>query len=902
MVVAVSLDRSVNGRYYLGLVPVFLLLLGLDLRGVPYVSQVALIGIAVAALWPVIREGEHKLAQFILGMAILLPFFHSFTGLPEIRPEELLLFFYLVYLVIKQDRPVLDGVWTIGITLAGFVGSTLLSILFATLLLDTPFSFRDLFELLKPVKYFLILLLVANANFQQGRYGHFLRCFWLFSSVFVVLGLVEALNLPSLDLLLAHYAPDGFVLSRLRSIRIMGMMGNPNYTGIFLMLVMSMSFCFMVTLKRRWQGLVWQLLLFNLAAMVLFLTMSRTALLAALVSLTFLCCRLWFGRVMSKRQLGVVVLVIAVIMAAYLGVAGDKFLWRFEAGLHLETSSSFQAKLGLWRDAWEYVKLSPILGWGPAKGAMTTLVDNEYLIMTRRYGLLGLGLYLAFYLAVFLTGGRLGAKGRAVNERVFGYALQGITLGFLVFNITAGTFYSQQLMAIYLTFAGVALSLLKKDPGRVDSGQGAGGEPGEDPGEDPGREAGPAAEEKGENQLVVLSHRFPTPTEPVKGIYVKEQLRGVIEGYRESQPDWQCRIISPVPLAPRILWYKPKWRSYGQSPPRGDLMGCPVFYIRHLVLPGAQCFFLQGFTMFLSLLLCRGKWLEAGSSRHRTVLHAHTILPDGLAAALLKKWLPDLKTLCTIHGSDILIFPERNLITRWLTRWALREMDMVVCVSEHLNAGVQKLLPRNVEVIPNGVDLRKFTLSNRDRAEVEKLRSRWPGKRLLVFVGNLLPAKGVREMLEAMVGLGDRAVLLMVGRPYWRQYVEEFIGSQGLADRIVVVGEVPHEQVKLWLAAADVFLLPSYSEGMPVALLEAMALGRPVVVTPVGGVPEVAQDGWNGLLVPPRDSKALEQAIKRILDEPGLAGFLGWNARSRVSERYTWAANAKQMLQIYSHL
>ena len=102
----------------------------------------------------------------------------------------------------------------------------------------------------------------------------------------------------------------------------------------------------------------------------------------------------------------------------------------------------------------------------------------------------------------------------------------------------------------------------------------------------------------------------------------------------------------------------------------------------------------------------------------------------------------------------------------------------------------------------------------------------------------------------------------------------------GLAGRVHFLGQ--RDDIPDLLAALDIFVLPSHSEGVSLALLEAMAAGLPVIATAVGGLPEVVTDGVNGLLIPPQDPEALAQALARLLDDPALAKKLGENARQHV--------------------
>jgi glycosyltransferase involved in cell wall biosynthesis len=123
-----------------------------------------------------------------------------------------------------------------------------------------------------------------------------------------------------------------------------------------------------------------------------------------------------------------------------------------------------------------------------------------------------------------------------------------------------------------------------------------------------------------------------------------------------------------------------------------------------------------------------------------------------------------------------------------------------------------------------------------------------------------------------------------------------------VADRIRFAGKVPHDEVAWWMAAGDVFTLPSLSEGLPTVVCEAMACALPVVATAVDGTPEIVEDGRTGFLVPPRAPEALAVALARVLDDPGLAGRMAEEAHRRALERYTWAANAARMSELYRAL
>jgi glycosyltransferase involved in cell wall biosynthesis len=125
----------------------------------------------------------------------------------------------------------------------------------------------------------------------------------------------------------------------------------------------------------------------------------------------------------------------------------------------------------------------------------------------------------------------------------------------------------------------------------------------------------------------------------------------------------------------------------------------------------------------------------------------------------------------------------------------------------------------------------------------------------------------------------------------------------GLGGKVIFAGPRPHEEIPLWLNAADVLALPSFSEGLPVTVLEAMACETPVVVTPVGGVPEVVEDGKTGVLANPGDPEMLRSAISRLLSDLDIRTQMGRAGRRFVLEKeLTWEAHGQRFASLYQRM
>ncbi len=244
---------------------------------------------------------------------------------------------------------------------------------------------------------------------------------------------------------------------------------------------------------------------------------------------------------------------------------------------------------------------------------------------------------------------------------------------------------------------------------------------------------------------------------------------------------------------------------------------------------------------------------------------------------------------------------KRRLICRLLGRFT----DVSIAVSHGVRDYLLKecgLDPARVRVVHNGVDIAAIDAA-RPGPEVRRALGLPDEAPVIGLVGRLDHwGKGHRELFEAMARLKDRhpCQALIVGGGRREDEVRALAASLGLADAVHFLGQ--RQDVPDLLHAMDIFVLPSYSEGVSLALLEAMAAGLPVIATNVGGLPEVVTDGDNGLLIPPKDPEALAEALARLLDAPDFAKKLGENARRQVREHFSLDRLGREINEIYGEL
>jgi glycosyltransferase involved in cell wall biosynthesis len=278
-------------------------------------------------------------------------------------------------------------------------------------------------------------------------------------------------------------------------------------------------------------------------------------------------------------------------------------------------------------------------------------------------------------------------------------------------------------------------------------------------------------------------------------------------------------------------------------------------------------------------------------ARRADVLHTHTLAAANVLARLAGR-AARVPVVSHLHIENHF---------RRATRWLLARLDnatarlaaRLVAVSEDTKRAYERQgYPRGrIEVVYNGVDLpANGGYRRNDPARIGE-------------VARLCDVKGQRELLRAVARLPE-ARLVLAGRDLeqggaFQDELERESERLGIRERVEFGF---HDDVPALLETLDVVALPSWTEGLPLVLLEAMARGRPVVATPVGGTPELVLDGETGLLVPPRDPEALAAALRRLLEDPDLARRLGEAGRARVAERFTAAAQARRILAIYDEL
>ena len=304
-----------------------------------------------------------------------------------------------------------------------------------------------------------------------------------------------------------------------------------------------------------------------------------------------------------------------------------------------------------------------------------------------------------------------------------------------------------------------------------------------------------------------------------------------------------------------------------------------------------HCFNIKNLSIYTAIL----KLAKFIQSENVDLIHAHLPYP-GIIARLAGRIL-GTPVVYTEHN----VWSRLHPITRYLNRLTFSLNDYSITVSDEVAASMQGIKRQRIQVIENGVDWKILTRTP-DETEAVRMEFNIPFSHFLIGnVANLTPKKNHENLIRAFALFSKSypyATLILVGQPFDRLSVLQKLTDQlEIGTNVRFVGT--REDVPRLVRAFDVFVISSDFEGLPVAMLEAMALKKPVIATTVGGIPSVVRNGVEGYLVPPRSPEALAEKMLLFAIDRELAGIMGEAAFQRVKEHYDISQMVKQVEAIY---
>ncbi len=313
----------------------------------------------------------------------------------------------------------------------------------------------------------------------------------------------------------------------------------------------------------------------------------------------------------------------------------------------------------------------------------------------------------------------------------------------------------------------------------------------------------------------------------------------------------------------------------------------------------------RAFSIFyLAEALLVGDWMQRNRLSHLHVHFGGAVATVGMLTS--KAWL--IPWSITLHGPDEFFDQDAFYL-----RQKVESANFVICISDFCRSQVLRIAPAlsesRLQVVRLGVDCQTLRPTARPGAEqspsVNLAESAPPAVMHIVCTGRMVPAKGHQILLDAVAALrqsGILTTLTLIGDGPERRNLEDQSKRLKIDDCVRFLGALAHGPTLQQVAAADIFVLASFAEGLPVALMEAMALGIPCVSTTIAAIPEMIRDRQNGLLVPPSNIPALRDALELLAVDVDLRRALAVHARTTAETEYNLDRNLDQLASVWKLL
>lgn len=379
-------------------------------------------------------------------------------------------------------------------------------------------------------------------------------------------------------------------------------------------------------------------------------------------------------------------------------------------------------------------------------------------------------------------------------------------------------------------------------------------------------------------KVLFLTSGFPCPSDPISGIFHRTLANALVK------KGLKVEVVAPVPFAPKFLGLLSKlWNSYNSI---------PISYIsdqkilvhrpRYLMIPkmGDYLFLHKQFSSITNLAI----------KERPDIIHAHYSYPCGLAAVdLANQW--NVPSVLTLHGSDVNLFPYKNQWSKTRFQKSVSAQDQVIAVSHALAEKTKIISGISPEIIPIGVDTERFA-SLPSKKDARRQLHLPTDAFILVFIGMLKPTKGISELLAALKILYSDGVLgVFCGEGPMLEQARQ-------TSTVIAPGLIKPEMIPLYLAAADLLILPSYHEGMPTVLIESGFVGTPIIATSVGGIPELLGED-RGFLIQPKSVEDIVSAVRTVKNNFNEAEFRAKKLKAYLKSEYDVNHSANKIIAIY---
>jgi teichuronic acid biosynthesis glycosyltransferase TuaC len=397
-------------------------------------------------------------------------------------------------------------------------------------------------------------------------------------------------------------------------------------------------------------------------------------------------------------------------------------------------------------------------------------------------------------------------------------------------------------------------------------------------------------------KILVISYMFPCRRHLTSGIFFANLLKEL-----SSRVD-ELVVVTPRPYIPKFLVrIRKRWSKWYLDPMVSKENGVEIIRPYVLTLRGVSFLGINGILWQYSLVNFIKNLIK---KKKFDIVLGHNLLPDGIAAGRLAKIFKLLSVTWCI-GTDINDFAEYSFINHYLTKKCLEESHLVLTTSNALENKINRFSNKsiNVRTFYRGIDISNFQNLPAKESLMRDLQLNFQ-RRYILFVGRIIYDKGIYELAEAfnIIALKYSDIhLIMIGEEIEKEnLINKF--AEGISVRVHFKGIILYKEVAHYMKIAELLVLPTWAEGLPNVVMEAMAVGLPVVATDVGGIPEVLENEVTGLSVPAKNAEKLAEAIVRMIEDKNLRETCMRNAKELIHNQFDVKKNALQLVKLLETL
>ena len=391
-------------------------------------------------------------------------------------------------------------------------------------------------------------------------------------------------------------------------------------------------------------------------------------------------------------------------------------------------------------------------------------------------------------------------------------------------------------------------------------------------------------------RILVISQMFPCKRHPTSAIFFANLVRELalkVDG---------LTVITPRPYIPKIFTkIRKSWAKWHLDPMLTNELNMKIIRPYFFSCRGRAFEGINAVSMHLSLFRLIKKLVR---EKKVDLILGYNMIPDGVAAVRLAGAL-NLPAGFWAIGSDVNNYDTYNAATRYLAKKCIKESTIIFAESLALENRIRNISSNNINLktFYKGIDVSNFNDLPPKNILFRNLFLEG-GRKYILFVGRLIYDKGIYELAEAFIPIAKRhsdVDLILIGEEIEKQNLSDIFNRYGISKRVIFRGIVPYREVASYMKVSDLLVLPSWAEGLPNVVLEAMAIGLPVVATDVGGIPEVLENEVTGLSLPAKDIEKLTEAMIRMLEDRTLRETCITNAKKLIHNKFDVKKNVNKL-------